>query len=164
MEMLCYVLKRLGLTLNEMKTKVVNARREKFDFLGFSIWMAKSRRTGKQYPHVQPSKKSVQAIKDRLTALTKRERTLVPLEQVVGIVNATVRGWVGYFHFKNCSKVLEHVRGHVEERLRTHLRKRCKVRDRKAGYARFGNRVLYGQYGLYKVPTTAGWTTVHASR
>ncbi len=164
MEMLRYVLMRLGLTLNEAKTKIVNARGAKFDFLGFSVWMARSTRKGKQYPHTQPSKKSAQVIKDRVTALTKRERTLVPLEQVVGAVNATVREWVGYFHFKNCSKLLEHVRGHVEERLRTHLRKRYKVTDRKTGYARSGNRVLYEKYGLYKVPTTAGWAKVHASR
>lgn len=163
-EMLRYVLERLGLTLNEVKTKIVNTREEKFDFLGFSIWMGNSRRTGKRYAHVQPSKKSLKAIKDRVSTLTKRERTCVPLDLVVGAVNATVRGWVGYFHFKNCSKALEHVRGHVEERLRTHLRKRYKVRDRKTGYARFGNQVLYEKYGLYKVPTTAGWTKAHASR
>ncbi len=164
MEVLRRILERLGLTLNETKTKIVNAFEGKFDFLGFSIWMGRSRRTGNHYPHVQPSKKSLQAIKDRVTALTKRERTLVPLDRIVGEVNATVRGWVGYFHFKNCSKALEHVRGHVEERLRTHLRKRHKVRDRKAGFARFGNRALYEKYGLYKVPTTAGWTKAHALR
>ncbi len=47
-----------------------------------------------------------------------------------------------------------HIWNHVEERLITYLRKRHKVRDRKAGYARFKNRVLYERYGLYKVPTT----------
>lgn len=164
MEALNYLLERLGLTLNETKTKVVNAYEGKFDFLGFSIWMGKSRRTGKHYSHAQPSKKSLKTIKDRVTALTTRERTLVPLDLVVGEVNSTVRGWVGYFHFKNCSKALEHVRGHVEERLRTHLRRRHKVRDRKVGYASFGNRALYEKYGLYKVPTTAGWTKAHALR
>ncbi len=164
MEMLRYVLDRLGLTLNETKTKVVNAYEGKFDFLGFTIWMGKSSRTGKQYAHAQPSKKSVQAIKDRVTALTKRERTPVPLEEIVESVNSTVCGWVAYFHFKNCSKVLKHIRDHVEERLRTHLRKRFKVRDRKTGYLRFGNRILYQKHGLYKVPTTAGWTKAHASR
>ena len=127
MEILRRVLERLGLTLNETKTKIVNTYEGKFDFLGFSIWMGKNRRTGNRYAHVQPSKKSLKAIKDRVGALTKRERTLVPLDLVVGAVNATVRGWVGYFHFKNCSKALEHVRGHVEERLRTHLRKRHKL-------------------------------------
>jgi group II intron reverse transcriptase/maturase len=46
MEVLRRVLERLGLTLNETKTKIVNTFEGKFDFLGFSIWMGKSRRTG----------------------------------------------------------------------------------------------------------------------
>ena len=151
------ILERLKLTLNESKTKIVNAHKGSFDFLGFSIWIAESRKSGNLYPHVQPSKKALQAIKDRVTALTKRKRTVKPIEWVLTEVNATIRGWVGYFHFKNCSKVLSHLRGHVEERLRTHLRKRHKIKDRGTGYARFGSQVLYGKYGLYKVPTTAGW-------
>jgi len=80
----------------------------------------------------------------------------------VNEVNATMRGWVGYFHYCNSSKVLTKIRGHVEERLRTHLRKRHKVRDRKAGYVMFRNRTLYERYGLYKMPTSAGWTKAHA--
>lgn len=162
MAVLRQILERLKLSLNETKTKIVNAHRGKFDFLGFSIWIAESRKSGNLYPHVQPSKKALQAIKDRVTGLTKRERTVKPIEWVVTEVNATVRGWVGYFHFKNCSKVLTHLRGHVEERLRTHLRKRHKIKDRGTGYARFGSQVLYGKYGLYKVPTTAGWKKAHA--
>lgn len=162
MTVLRQILERLELTLNETKTKTVNAYKEKFDFLGFSIWMGKSRKTGNNYPHVQPSKKALQAIKDRVTVLTKRERTVKPLEWIVNEVNAAVRGWVGHFYFKNCSKVLTHLKGHVEERLRTHLRKRHKIKDRGTGYARFGNHALYGKYGLYKVPTTAGWKKVHA--
>jgi RNA-directed DNA polymerase len=164
LEVLRQILERLGLSLNEAKTRVVDAFTEKFDFLGFSIWMGKSRKTGNCYPHVQPSKKSLKAINGRVTELTKRVRTPVPIERVMWEVNATVRGWVGYFHFKNCSKAMEHVRAHVENRLRTHLRKRHKIKDRDTGLARFGNRVLYSKYGLYKVPTTAGWTRAHALR
>ena len=52
----------------------------------------------------------------------------------------------------------------IDLRLRTHLCKRHKVRDRKAGFIRFDNRTLYEKYGLYKVPTTAGWTREHAQR
>ncbi|MRR58402.1 MAG: hypothetical protein EG824_09350 [Deltaproteobacteria bacterium] len=83
------------------------------------------------------------------------------LAWVVNEVNTTVRGWVGYFHYGNCSKTLTHLKGHVEERLRTHLRKRHKVKDRGIGFARFSNRALYEKYSLYKVPTTAGWTKAH---
>lgn len=148
--------------MNEAKTKIVNAHKGKFDFLGFSIWMAESVKSGKLYPHVQPSKKAVQSIKGRITALTRRARTIMPLEWIVNEVNATVRGWVGYFHYRNSSKTLTRIRSHVEERLQTHLRKRHKVRDRKAGYVNFPNRSLYAKYGLYKMPTSAGWTKAHA--
>lgn len=156
------ILERLGLSLNEAKTRIVNAFGGKFDFLGFTIWMGKSRKTGNHYPHVQPSKKSLQAIKDRVTHLTMRSRTIMPLEWVMNEVNATVRGWVGYFHYRNCSQSMGQIRHHVEERLITHLRKRHKVRDRKRGYARFKHRALYERYGLYKVPTTAVWQKAHA--
>jgi group II intron reverse transcriptase/maturase len=164
MAVLRQILERLKLTLNETKTKIVNAHKGSFDFLGFSIRMGESRKTGKLYPHVQPSKKALQIIKDRVTELTKRTRTVKPLEWVVNELNATVRGWVGYFHFRNCSKALTHLKSHVEQRLRTHLRKRHKVRDRKAGYVLFPIGVLYQKCALYKVPTTAGWTKAHASR
>jgi RNA-directed DNA polymerase len=162
MQMLRRILERLELTLNETKTRIVNAFEGEFDFLGFSIWMGKGRETGKHYPHVQPSKKSLQAIKDRVTNLTTRSRTIMPFDWIVNEVNATVRGWVGYFHYRNCSKTMGYIRHHVEERLITHLRKRHKVRDRKAGYVRFKHRALYERYGLYKVPTTAVWKRAQA--
>lgn len=162
MEVLRQILNRLELTLNEAKTKTVDAFEKTFDFLGFSIWMGKGRKTGNYYPHVQPSKRAEQKVKDRITILTKRERTIMPLEWVVNEVNAMVRGWVGYFHYRNCSKTLSRIRNHLEQRLIIHLRKRHKVRDRKAGYVRFPNRSLYLKYGLYKVPTSAGWTRAHA--
>jgi len=162
MAVLRQILERLKLTLNETKTKIVNAHKGSFDFLGFSIRMAESWKTGNLYPHVQPSKKSLQKIKDRVTWLTARRRTIIPLERIVKEVNATVRGWVGYFHYRNCSKALGQIRSHVEERVITHLRKRHKIRNRNAGYVRFPDRLLYKRYNLYKVPTTAVWAKAHA--
>jgi group II intron reverse transcriptase/maturase len=164
MAVLRQILERLELTLNVAKTKVVDAYAEKFDFLGFTAWMGKGIKTGKYYPHIQPSKKAEQKVKDRITELTKRERTIMPLEWVVNEVNTMLRGWVGYFHYRNCSQTLSRVRNHLEQRLITHLRKRHKVRDRKIGHVRFPHRSLYEKYGLYKVPTTAGWTKAHALR
>jgi len=162
MAVLRKILERLKLTLNETKTTIVNVFEGKFDFLGFSIWMGKGRKTRNYYPHVQPSKKALQKIKDRVTELTTRRSTIRPLEWIVKEVNATVRGWVGYFHYRNCSKALGQLRCHTEERMRTHLRKRHKVRNLKTGYVRFPSRLLYERYNLYKVPTSAVWTKAHA--
>ena len=66
--------------------------------------------------------------------------------------------------FFNCSEVLSQVKEHTEQRLRTHLRKRHKIKDRGTGCLCFTGSSLYTKYGLYKVPTTAGWTNVHALR
>jgi len=158
------VFDRLGLRLNEHKTRVVNAKEESFDFLGFSFRVIASWRTGSTYPHVQPSQKSLQKIKNEVTALTQRRLSRLPLPVVMKRVNQALWGWVGYFHYRNCSRSLEQLKGHAEQRVRTHLCKRHKVRSRWEGYIRFPNRLLYAKYGLFKVPTTAGWTRAHALR
>jgi RNA-directed DNA polymerase len=62
-----HVLDRLDLTLNETKTRIVDARQESFNFLGFEIRVGKSWRTGKRYPHICPASKSLAKIKDRIT-------------------------------------------------------------------------------------------------
>jgi len=157
-----HVLDRLDLTLNETKTRIVDARQESFNFLGFAIRVNKSWRTGKSFTHICPAPKSFVKIKDRITRLTERERTPIPLEDIVGSMNATLRGWANYFHYRNSSKVLDKVKNHAEQRLRTHLMKRHKVKDRGAGISRFSSQQLYTKYGLYKVPTTAGWKSAYA--
>ena len=156
------MLDRLDLTLNEAKTRIVDARQESFNFLGFSIRVSKGLRTGKSYPHVCPAPKSLVKIKNHITQLTARERTPIPLEDIVGSMNATLRGWSNYFHYRNSNGMLEKVKTHAEERLRTHLMKRHKVKDRGIGLGRFPSQQLYAKYGLYKVPTMAGWKTAYA--
>ncbi len=157
-----HVLERLDLTLNEAKTRIVDARQESFNFLGFAIRVSKSWKSGKSYPHVCPALKSLVKIKERITQMTARERTPIPLDDIIGSMNATLRGWSNYFHYRNSSKVLDKVKTHVEERLRAHLKRRHKVKDRGVALERFPRQKLYADYGLYKVPTTAGWKTAHA--
>src|SRR5713101_6234644 len=60
------VLERLELTLNEKKTSVRNARRERFDFLGYTFGPHYSMRTGREYIGYSPSKKSVSKIKENV--------------------------------------------------------------------------------------------------
>ncbi len=158
-----HVLERLGLSLNEAKTQVVDATAARFNFLGFAIQMSRGASTGKPHPNVRPADKSLKKIKAKLTALTGRELTAIPLRDIVGNVNRSLHGWVNYFHYRNSSLAMSKVRNHAEDRLRTHLMKRHKVKDRGAGLGRFPSRDLYGRYGLYKVPTVAGWRSAHAS-
>lgn len=157
-----HILDRLDLTLNETKTHIVDARQDSFNFLGFEIRVSKSWKSGKGYAHVCPSAKSLAKIKDRIKQLTATERTPIPLEDIVRSMNASLRGWTNYFHYRNSSNALGKIKTHAQDRLRTHLMKRHKVKDRGTGLLRFPNQQLYARYGLYKVPKTAGWRSAHA--
>jgi RNA-directed DNA polymerase len=157
-----HVLERLGLSLNEAKTHIVDATRANFNFLGFTLQMRRGAKTGKPYPNVRPADTSLKKIKARLTELTGRDLTAIPLGDMVGHVNRSLRGWANYFHYRNSSRAMSKVRTHAEDRLRTHLMKRHKIKDRGTGLRRFPHADLYERYGLYKVSTVAGWRSAHA--
>lgn len=80
-------LARLGLTRNETKRRVVDAPDEAFDFVGFRFAVRRSRRSGRSYPHVEPSRAAIQRIKDRTKALTDQRRTAVPMPAVIAELN-----------------------------------------------------------------------------
>jgi len=164
MNTLKYVFDRLELSINERKTHITDAYQSGFDFLGFEFRMRKSLKTGNYYPNTQPPCKSVAKIKKRITYLTSRKLTPVPREEVIKNVNLSLRGWVNYFHCGNSSQAFGKVKWHVEERVRTHLRKRHKIRNRAEGYKRFTTDRLYRDYGLFKVPTWTKWKNAHALR
>jgi RNA-directed DNA polymerase len=121
------ILDRLDLNLNTDKTHIVNAWKEAFVFLGFELAMRKSMKSGKFYPHVQPAKKSLKKIKHSVKEVTNRRYTSVPMEDIVRLVNSQLRGWTNYFHYRNCSQRLKHVRNFVETRMILHLRRRHKL-------------------------------------
>jgi RNA-directed DNA polymerase len=62
------VMAKLGLTLNEAKTLVKDARTESFDFLGYSLGPRHYPDSGRRYLGAIPSKKSVQRIKEKVDA------------------------------------------------------------------------------------------------
>ena len=158
------VLDKCGLTLNEKKTSTVNANVEGFDFLGFSFQMRKSRLSGKVYPHIEPSKRSVERIKAKVKALTNRRRTPVPLPTILDELDDVLCGWCSYFHYENSSVVMSRVRLFTEERVRKHLRVRYKVRTRTRGYHLFSADYLYNNLRLYKIPTYAKWKQAQVLR
>ena len=63
------VMTRLGLTLNEAKTTLKDARKERFDFLGYTFGPEYHRKKGYRYLSASPSKKSVQRLKGKVNEL-----------------------------------------------------------------------------------------------
>ena len=65
---------KLGLTINEAKTSLRNARQERFDFLGYSFGAHRFEANGNWYLGASPSKKSVQRFKTRIGDLLGAEQ------------------------------------------------------------------------------------------
>jgi group II intron reverse transcriptase/maturase len=149
------VLEDLGLSLNEEKTRIVDARQESFNFLGFSIGMKRGKRTGREYPHTEPSKKALKHIRAEVKRLTTEQYSASPTEDVIRRVNEVARGWVGYFRFGNCTKAMSLFKRYLVYRMRIYLRRKHHYRS--FGYKAFPDRYYYDSLGLYEVPTKAPW-------
>ena len=149
------VLEDLGLTLNEEKTRIVDASQESFNFLGFSIGMKRGWKTGKRYPHTEPSKKALKHIRSEIKQLTTVRYSAIPTETVIRRVNEVARGWVGYFRFGNCTQTMSALKRYLVYRMRIYLRR--KHRYGSFGYKAYPDRYYYDSLGLYEVPTKAPW-------
>jgi Group II intron, maturase-specific domain len=90
------VMIKLGLTVNEAKTSVRDARRERFDFLGYTFGPHHFRKDGHWYLGASPSRKSIQKIKDKVGSMLRRGDTR-PLDEIVLHLNRVLRGWSNYF-------------------------------------------------------------------
>lgn len=142
------------LKLNEEKTRLVQSQ-EGFNFLGFTVRWQPSRKTGRWYVHVQPSAKSRQrlreAVRSKLNHWTQHKR----ITEVVAELNRLLRGWSGYFHFQHSGEVMQDLQDWVGERFRGWLwRKHGCCKGKWKGYP---DDLLYGRYGLWRLPTRAPW-------
>src|SRR4051794_9326763 len=63
------VMAKLGLTLNEAKPSLKDARRESFDFLGYTLGPRHFPNGGRWYLGASPSKQSVQRVKAKISEL-----------------------------------------------------------------------------------------------
>jgi RNA-directed DNA polymerase len=90
------VLAPLGLQLAPEKTRVVHID-EGFDFLGFHIRHQRKRGTQKYYVYTTPSKKAIQAIKDKVKAKTYRSTRHLGLDEVITSLDRLLAGWANYF-------------------------------------------------------------------
>lgn len=71
---------KLGLTLNETKTSLRNARQDRFDYLGYSFGPHHYKANGKRYLGASPSKKSVRRLKTTVGNLLALGNNGAPLE------------------------------------------------------------------------------------
>jgi RNA-directed DNA polymerase len=142
------VLGRLGLTLNEKKTSIRDARQERFNFLGYSFGPHYSRRTGRQYMGYSPSEKSLDRIREKVGEHLK-PNNMAPWEEVRDQLNLKLKGWKQYFNLGSPWQAFAVVEQHVEERVRHFLRRRHKVSSR--GIRQFSRERIFGELGVFRL-------------
>jgi RNA-directed DNA polymerase len=132
-----------GLTLHPTKTRIVNAKEDAFEFLGYRF-----EKSGKRYPRT----KSLKKLKDTIRATTKRTSGKC-LQAIIGSLNPTLRGWFGYYKHSYKTTFVA-VDGYIRMRLRSILRKRLGLdgRGRGADHHRWRN-AFFAKQGLYSLKT-----------
>ncbi|MDY3563009.1 group II intron reverse transcriptase/maturase [Gemmata sp. JC673] len=114
---------RLGLSVNEQKTRLVMLPEESVDFLGYTIGPFHGK-GGRVYIGTRPSKKSVAKLWARIREETSSHWNWQQPAERVEALNPILRGWCGYFNQGPVGKVYRSVRRYVERRLRGWLTRR----------------------------------------
>ncbi len=143
------LLNRMGLMLNETKTRQIEAREESFNFLGFTIRYdrdLKGRNT--KYWNIMPSKKSEEKIRDKVGEFLKTHGHY-KAEDVVKGLNTIMRGWLNYFDIKGVSYPAmskRRLRFYLSNNLYRYYNRKSQRRCRLYGQNAF--EVLTTKYGL----------------
>ena len=123
------VMTRLGLTLNEAKTSLRDARQERFTFLGYSFGPHWYKANGQWYLGTSPSKMSVQRLKTTVGNLLVPGNN-APWQEVRDTLNRSLRGWSNYFCYGTRRSAFRSVDRYTYERVRDFLARRHKVAGR----------------------------------
>jgi group II intron reverse transcriptase/maturase len=146
MERLEEILGGLELRLNEEKSRVVDAEKETFDFLGFTYRRVWNRSGTKRVALFYPSKRSQKRLREKVKKVLNASVPVTTAEQIER-TNEIVRGWVNYFRVGNSTAVFNDIRWYVETKLRRVLQRRAHRHG--LGWKRYDHAHLYKKLGLY---------------
>lgn len=142
------VVTRMGVTLNDAKTCIKQARKESFNFLGYTFGPHRYKKDGHWYLGASPSKKAVARIKQKVGDHLIPSNT-GPWEEVRNRLNQILRGWSAYFSYGTRTVAYRAVDNYVYECVRHFLRRRHAVRAR--GTTRFSDAVVFGELGVLRL-------------
>lgn len=133
------MLERMELEINLDKTRQIDARKESFDFLGFTFRYDRGIYGNKgRYWNVIPNKKSELKIRANIKKVFRYSRHYSN-ESIVRVMNSKIRGWLNYFSIRGVSypsKSKGKLRWYLDESVyRFYQRKsqrKCKLYRRRA--------------------------------
>ena len=117
----------LRMELSLEKTRVTNVR-EGFNFLGHRIILRQNSTRNDDVLLTLPSKPSLQAVKERIKAMTSRGTTSQSLEQILAQLNPVLRGWSYYFRFDAAKRTLAYLDYYAWRRVLIWMRKKHPTR------------------------------------
>jgi RNA-directed DNA polymerase len=122
----------LGLKINREKTRVVNLREDgaKLDFLGYSFGLDWVRYAKYRKWKMCASRKSILREREQLRKMTGPKHYAKPLPEMIGKLNAHLRGWANYYSHGDARRVLSGINYYVNLRLYRHLQRRSQRRWR----------------------------------
>jgi RNA-directed DNA polymerase len=147
------VMPRIGLTLNETKTSIKQARTERFDFLGYTFGPHHFRKTGRRFIGESPSKKSVSRLRQKVGAVLV-PGNVQPWAEVRDRLNAVLRGWSNYFSCGDRFPAFRAADHYVYDCVRSFLRRRHKVSS--LGTSQFPAAMVFGKLGILRLKDVAG--------
>jgi RNA-directed DNA polymerase len=142
------VVTRMGVTLNEAKTSIKQARQESFNFLGYTFGPHRYKKDGHWYLGASPSKKALARIKEKVGQLLVPSNTGT-WEEARNRLNQILRGWSAYFSYGTRVAAYQAVDHYVYESVRHFLRRRHQVPSR--GTNRFSIPAVFGELGVLQL-------------
>ena len=148
-EKLKELLDRMGLRLNETKTRQIEARKESFNFLGFTIRYdkdLKGRRS--RYWNIEASDKSERKIREKIGDYLSTHGHYPPMNIAVDL-NKIIGGWLNYFDIPGVSYPAMNKRKlqfYLRERLTRYYERKSQRKSRLYGKRAFEKLVC--EYGL----------------
>lgn len=139
------VMTAIGLTLNEAKTRLCNARTDRFKFLGYELGVDHRRDNGRFYLSAAPSKVAVKRAKEGITELFRRAGASEEAA-LVGRLNRRLQGWRGYFSHGTTGRAYTAINRHVYQRILGFLQRRHKVHSRGTGHYPWNH--VFGKMGV----------------
>ena len=105
---------KLKLQVNPEKSQVCSSNQTKF--LGYTIqWDG----------NLSIAARSLERVKDKIRKITKRNRGR-SFEQIISELTPVLRGWLQYFQYARCHKLLQNLDAWIRRKLRCYRIKQCK--------------------------------------
>ncbi len=149
MEKLRQILSRMGLKINEEKTRQIKAKETPFNFLGFTVRYDKDIFGREQrYWNIVPSEKSKNKVREKIKEYLHRHGHSAPRE-VAGNLNTIIRGWLNYFEIPKVSypkMSKRELRYYLCNRIYRYYNRKSQRRSRLYGQQAF--EILVAKHGL----------------